>query len=335
MSFEVETTNRLLGAIRTAAGNSDVDWAEPPRPLSGGFWAQMWSIRLTGPASLTGELVARVMPDPAVAARETEVQTHLASTGYPTPPVRLAAPPGPDLDRAWMLMDYAPGAPLLSGLSGPSAIARLPRIARTLPDQLARHAAALHRVDPSPLSNHTDDAIDNLLQGLRQHTTDIDRPDLTRVADHLHRQRPPTSVQVICHGDLHPFNILTHRDGDTVLDWSAARVADPAYDAAFTRIVLGHPPLTAPTALQPIIAAVGRGLARRFTRTYNRHAHQPVDHDQLQWHTGLHALRIIAEVAAWRANDELDNRADHPFPTLAPALTPALEARTDTKITNP
>jgi aminoglycoside phosphotransferase (APT) family kinase protein len=324
---QAETTNSLLAAIRTAADNTDLNWAAPPQPLTGGFWAQMWKINLTGDAALTGDLVARVMPDPAIAARETAVQTYLASAGYPTPTVHISAPPGPDLDQAWMLMDHAPGAPLLTGLSGPTAIARLPRFARTLPDQLARHAATLHRMDPSPIAeqlhpDHTDgDDIDDLLRRVHDQAATIDRADLTRATDHLNQHRPPTDVSVICHGDLHPFNILTHGDGDTVLDWSASLVADPAYDIAFTRLLLANPPLTAPAPLRHAINLAGRALAHRFATTYTRAAQAGLDPDQLHWYGQLHALRILTEVATWHAHDELANHPNHPFLNLVPAAT--------------
>lgn len=341
MNDETEAADRLLAAIRTAAGNPHIDWAAPPQPLAGGFWAQMWRVRLSGHAPLAGDLVARVMPEAAIAARETAVQTYLASTGYPTPTVHLAAAPGPDLDRAWMLMDHAPGAPLLADLSGPAAILRLPRIARTLPDQLARHAATLHRMDPSPISehlqlDHTDsDDIDDLLRRLRDQASTIDRSDLTRIADHLHQHRPSTDRTVICHGDLHPFNILTHPDSDTVLDWSATLVADPAYDVAFTRLLLANPPLTAPAPLRPVISFAGRALADRFTTTYANNAPAPLDPDQLHWFSQLQALRILTEVATWHTNDELDAHPGHPFFALSPVATDLLTENTGLDLDGP
>jgi aminoglycoside phosphotransferase (APT) family kinase protein len=320
MTRGANTTEQLLTAIRVAAGNYHVAWAEAPAPLSGGFWAQMWRVRLDGHRPLAGDLVARVMPEPVIATRETAVQTYLASAGYPTPTVRLAAPPGPNLDRAWMLMDHAPGQPLLADLSGPDALSRLPRIARALPDTLARHTAQLHRIDPSPVQHATatGDDIDSLLQSLHDHAAGIDRSDLADAAERLHRHRPRSDLTVICHGDLHPFNILTHPDGDTVLDWSATRLAHPAYDIAFTHLLLRHPPLDAPTPLRPIVELAGRALARRFLTSYQRQTGQPVDPGQLDWFHRLHALRILTEVGSWHANDELDKHPSHPFLQLTP-----------------
>ena len=320
MTQGANTAEQLLTSIRVATGNDHVAWAEAPAPLSGGFWAQMWRVHLDGHWPLAGDLVARVMPEPTIAARETAVQTYLASAGYPTPTVRLAAPPGPDLDRAWMLMDHAPGQPLLADLSGPAALSRLPRIARALPDTLAHHAAQLHRIDPSPIqdAHRTGDDIDDLLGTLRHHATHIGRSDLADTAEHLRRHRPPSNLIVICHGDLHPFNILAHPDGDTVLDWSATRLAHPAYDIAFTHLLLRHPPLDAPTPLRPIVELAGRALARRFLTSYQRQTGQPVDPGQLDWFRRLHALRILTEVGSWHTNDELHKHPSHPFLQLTP-----------------
>ncbi len=303
-------------AIRTTAAQPDLEWGQTPEVLTGGFWAQMWKVRLAGAhGDLDGDLVARVMPHSATAARETATQAHLASVGYPTPAVRLAAAPGPELDKAWMLMDLAPGKTLLAGLSGPAAILGLPRSARQMPDLLARHAATLHKVDAGPLRTD-EDQIAAVVRGIRDQCQMIDRVDLADVATWLEHHRPPVGPTVVCHGDLHPFNVLTDPSGDTVLDWSSTRIADPAYDVAFTHLMLTNPPLTAPRLVEPMISATGRALARRLLRRYDSAADVPVDRSQLAWFTLLHALRMITELNTWRAQDEAAQHSGHPFISL-------------------
>jgi aminoglycoside phosphotransferase (APT) family kinase protein len=262
------TLECLLQAIRVATSRPGVDWAEPPQPLSGGFWAQTWWVRLAESGDrpmegLDGELVARVMPAADVAAREIAVQSHLSKAGYPTPAVRLAGEPGPHLDRAWMLMDRAPGRPLLAAL-----------------------------------------------------------------ARWLARSQPASNRFAICHGDLHPLNILTHSSGDTVIDWSATQITDPAYDIAYTQLLLGNPPLEAPRVLRPAITIAGRVLSRRFTRTYERLSGSPVEPDQLAWYATLHTLRIFTEVATWRAQGQLDQHRGHPFWALLEPLGRKVERTT-------
>ena len=66
--------------------------------------------------------------------------------GLPVPAIRAANGPTSELDRAWTLMDHAPGQPLLTGLSATGALRRAPTLLRRLPDLLARR-----RRRPPPL----------------------------------------------------------------------------------------------------------------------------------------------------------------------------------------
>jgi aminoglycoside phosphotransferase (APT) family kinase protein len=318
----------LLAAVRAESGVAALDWAGRPRPLTGGFWAEMWRVRLAGaPAGLDGDLVARVMPPGAVAARETVVQRHLADAGYPTPVVRLAGAPGPNLDRAWMLMDHAAGSSLLGDLSGVAALARAPRLVRGLPDALAGHAAALHRLDPTALGAElgVDDETGSIVDGLECQADEAERTDLVAVVAAVRAVRPSGGRTVICHGDLHPFNVLHDPSGDTVLDWSAARLTDPAYDLAYTTMLLGHPPLVAPAPVRQVVGAIGRSLVRRLMHTYERVADAPVDPAQLDWFGLVMALRVLVEMASWTIQGTLEERRGHPFHLLAPHAAARLE----------
>lgn len=63
-----------------------------PEPLLGGFWAELLSFSLADPpAGWPAELVARLMPHPGAALKETIVQSAVAAAGFPTPLVRAAA----------------------------------------------------------------------------------------------------------------------------------------------------------------------------------------------------------------------------------------------------
>ena len=77
------------------------------------------------------------MPEPAVARKETIVQTELGAAGYPTPVVRAAGDAGSGLGRAFLVMDRAPGRPLLSGLSGAGAVVTALGVLGALPATLA------------------------------------------------------------------------------------------------------------------------------------------------------------------------------------------------------
>ena len=328
------TPERILEAVRSAW--PEVDLAAEPRPLAGGYWATIVHLRLTGaPDRVPGDVVLRVAPHPELGAKEIAVQAALAEAGAPTPAVHLTGPPGGPLGDAWAVMDLAPGEPLLGeldGLDGAAAVGKLPRLLARLPAQLADTMAAVHRIEPGPVVERVRAAaptvafsVDELWSHLLAGAELADRQDLVGALHALAERRPVAGEAVLCHGDLHPFNLL--RDGDriTVLDWTAALAGPPAYDVAFTRLLLRYPPVTARPALRPVVGAGARGLARRFVRRYHR-ANPAADLRDLGWYTALHASRILIDLATWQSTD--DPRAgSHPWSLIAPAVAREL-ART-------
>jgi aminoglycoside phosphotransferase (APT) family kinase protein len=331
----------LLEVLRSATSTPTLAFDGPPSRLTGGFWAELVSFRLRGaPEGWQGDLVARVMPDPGTAAKETAIQAEVAAQGFPTPSVHLAGGPDTGLGRAFMVMDLAPGAPLLGGLGGLGAIARLPRLARRLPDALAETAARLHRLDPAPVrarlagASAGEPGMAALVSGLAESAALCDRTDLVAAARWLAEHPPAPAPDVICHGDLHPFNLLVDPDGTvTVLDWSAGRLVPGAYDVAFTGLVLAEPPVAVPSALRPLVRAVGRRLARRFHRAYARHIATDIDPGSLRWNEGVVCLRALVEVAGWVAAGRVDERRGHPWLVSGPAFAARLSQLTDTSVT--
>ena len=337
----------LLDAIRVTAEDPSLEWLSPPEPLAGGFWAELWRIRLDiGPThELAGDLVARIMPDPNTAARETIVQKFLANHGFATPSVRLWAGPTTDLDSAWMLMDLVDGEPLMPSLDSPAMLASLPRIARSMPDTLALCAAELHQVPTGDLARQWNAVQDNkvtpgsatgeYLQGLLSQAQALDSQDLAQFADFLSRSRASlamgTDPEVICHGDLQPFNVLVSDANDrtatgtskpiyTVLDWSTARITNRCHDLAYTTLLLISPPLTVPGVLAPIIKMAGRFLSQRFLRSYERFSGITVDSADLDWFVALHSLRVMIDVATWKHEGTLEQHSAHPYLLMDPIL---------------
>ena len=95
------------------------------------------------------------------------------------------------------------------------------------------------------------------------------REDLAEVVNWLATHRPMREPDVICHGDLHPFNVLVTLGGSiTVLDSSAALLAPATYDVAFTGLILTEPPVAVPRPLRPLARIAGRFLGRRFHAEY-------------------------------------------------------------------
>ena len=325
--------------LRTATANADLGYADPPQPLTGGFWAELFAFSLAGPPpGWPGELVIRLMPDPGLARKETIVQAAVAAAGYPTPVVRASGGPDSGLGRAFMVMDRAPGAPLLSGLSGAGAITSAMRALQQIPGLLAMSMANLHEQDARLVRDRlgctrdTPVTVAGLLAMLHAAASEYRRPDLTAAAQWLADHPPPPAPEVICHGDLHPFNVLVDGASFTVLDWSAAILAPRAYDVAFTSLLLAEPPLAVPRATRPAVRGAGAWLARRFAVRYQRAAGARVDPRELRWHQGLGCLRALTEVAGWSQDQLAGARAGHPWLRSGPAFARRLTALTGSNV---
>ena len=305
----------------------------PPVRLGGGFWAEMWTINLTPQTSgdLPARVVLRLAPDAELAAWETTFQAGVAAQGYPTPTIRAFDFDPTTTGRAWCVMDHADGTPLLAGLSGLRALAALPRLATGLPDILARAAADLHRLDPEPIETALNGATDRTIgvDGLLDHyagrARDLAAAPLQRALERLATTRPDARLRVVCHGDLHPFNVLAAGHRTVVLDWTASQIAHPAYDLAFTHLLLANPPLDAPKPVRPIIGAAARRIANRFVATYNKIGPHPIETDTLDWYRTLHACRIMTDLETWRAEGDLDAHRGHPWLAIEPAVSPLLD----------
>ena len=100
-------TDRLLELLRAEPGFEDAELADAPEPLTGGFWATMSLLRLANVAPASATLVFRVMPDQAMAAKETVFQGELARMGFPVPAVRLTGGADIGLGGAFLLMDLS------------------------------------------------------------------------------------------------------------------------------------------------------------------------------------------------------------------------------------
>lgn len=323
----------LLTVLRRATGDTELSYAQPPTPLAGGFWARLVRFRLAdAPEGWSGDLVARVMPDVGIAAKEIAIQDEVAKQNYPTPRVHLSGAADDGLGRPFMVMDLARGAPPLIDLNGTRAITALPRLARTLPDMLADAMVRLHRLDPQPLRARLDAAgiTATLTEAIRHLGATADllgRSDLTAVTRWLLEHPTASAPDVICHGDLHPFNLLMDSDGDvTVLDWSAGLLAPAGYDVAFTSVILAEPPLSVPDAARPAVRAAGRWLSRRFVRAYEQRAGLSIESATLAWHQGVVCLRALVEVAGWVAAGTVDDHVGHPWLVSGPALASRLSA---------
>jgi len=327
VTVDTGIADRLIGVLRSATGTPGLEYERRPEPMRGGFWAELFAFSLaTPPAGWPAELVARLMPDPGSARKETIVQRAVAAAGFPTPFVRAAGGPDDGLGQAFMVMDRAPGGPALSGLDGGLTPAAVPRLLRQIPDLLASSMAQLHALDPDLVRGELEQVRDvpvtvpGLLAALARFAGEFGRTDLVDVARWLadHPARP--APDVICHGDLHPFNLLADGDRVTVLDWSTALLAPRAHDVGFTSLLLSEPPLRVPGWQRPLVRIFGRVLARRFVRGYQRRTGVTVEPGELRWHQAVVCLRALTEVASWVHQGTASAHAGHPWLISGPAF---------------
>jgi aminoglycoside phosphotransferase (APT) family kinase protein len=275
------------------------------------------------------------MPDAGVARKETVIQATVADAGVPTPHVRGAGGPEDGLGRAFTVMDRADGVPLLAGLDSAAGLFRAPRRLWRMPDLLADAMASLHAVDPGPVREQlcavegTPQTIPGMLDYLESQAGVADRDDLVAAARWLITHPVDAGAEVICHGDLHPFNVLIDdRSRMTVLDWSASLLAPRGYDVGFTSLILSSPPISVPAPFEPVVRSAGRGLARRFLSRYRRHGGEAVERATLDWFQAVVCLRALTEAAHWVHDGVVDTRAGHPWLLSGPRFAAHLGAVT-------
>jgi aminoglycoside phosphotransferase (APT) family kinase protein len=326
---------RLIRVLRSATGAPGLEYQRQPEPMHGGFWAELFSFSLANPPEgWPSELVARLIPNSGTALKETIVQSAVAAAGFPTPVVRASGGPDCGLGLAFMVMDRAAGGPALSGLDGGLTPAAVPRLLRQVPEQLAGSMARLHALDPDLVRGELEQVrgvpvtVAGLLAAGERFAAEFGRPDLVRAIRWLTDHPPAPAPDVICHGDLHPFNLLADGDRMTVLDWSNALLAPRAHDVAFTSLLLSEPPLRVPRWQRPLVRTIGGALARRFVRSYQRQTATTIEPSQLRWHQAAGCLRALVEVAGWVHQGMAGTRAGHPWLISGPAFARRLTTLT-------
>lgn len=309
-------------------GAPDVQLAAEPKLLKGGFWAEMWELSLLAEtrAHLPARVVLRLAPDAQLAAWETTFQAGVAEQGFPTPTVRAWDFLPTASGRPWCVMDFAEGVPMLGGLSGVRALGAVPRLAKQLPQTLARVATELHQLDAEPLraalsrAGLREPGVDAMLDNYWTRAKELGNPRVLGYVERLAATQPTSQETVLCHGDLHPFNVLITTTGYVVLDWTTGQITHPAYDLAYTHLLVSTPPLPVPMPLRPVLNAAAGKLADNFVTIYRKASPVAIDSDTFDWFRKLHACRILIDIEGWRADGTLDAHRDHPWFALEPTL---------------
>jgi aminoglycoside phosphotransferase (APT) family kinase protein len=327
--------DHLLTVLRSVTGAPDLAYSRAPVRLTGGFWAELFAFSLAQPPDgWPPDLVVRVMPQANTASKETAIQRTVAAAGFPTPAVRAAGGPDDGLGNAFMIMDRAPGTPLLSGLSATGALGRGRALFGEIPRLLASTMAQLHALDPEPVRGQLDAAgativsVSSMLAVLRQRAAEFERPDLVQAAQWLIDHPAPPAPDVVCHGDLHPFNLLLDGSRVTLLDWSTAVLASRSFDVACTSLALSEAALEVPRWLRPPTRWMGRRIAGRFLRSYQRSSGVVIDQAELAWHQTVLCLRALVEMSGWTHAGQEGSHAGHPWLASGSAFAARLTAAT-------
>jgi len=327
----------LLRVLSAHAGGG-LRFATPPAAMTGGFWAKIYSFELDHPpADLAGPLVLRVMPSREAGVREAIVQRTIAEQGYSTPRVVLDGVDEP-LGGAFMVMQRVDGDGLLADLGLGRTVLQFPKVARHLAAQLSRAEVQLHELDPQPLVDRLRQAgIDISVLGVDSRLGQIDaaaeagHTGFGDLVGWLRSRRPVMTPAVICHGDIHPFNMLETADESfSVLDWTNASVCRREFDVGCTAALLNCAPIHVPAIGRAPLRAMTNALAQRFITAYRRQV--PINLDVVEWFETLQYGRCLAEVAMAPTTNDGIIGPRHPFRISAPAMNRQLREITEVNV---
>jgi aminoglycoside phosphotransferase (APT) family kinase protein len=317
-----------------------VAYAEEPVPLAGGFSNEIFRFQLAhGPPGFDGPLVLRLAHDDHDVAREAIVQDGVARAGYPAPAVLLHGPRN-GLRAPFIVTPLVPGIEFDQMLSLRTALP----LFRRLPAQLAGTMADLHDVPTAPITDElaragwTAERLGSVgvLADVAALAAERDEPSVAPGLRWLHAHIPDFAPAVVCHGDLHPLNLLF--DGDrisAVLDWELARLADPAYDVARTVTLLAMAPYPMKKPVRRLVQPITRRLANSFVSHYRKR--RALDDASLHWHEALHVLRTLTITLAGQRQPEGNRlrRTAEVWLPVAPYLCTRFTALTGVPIANP
>jgi aminoglycoside phosphotransferase (APT) family kinase protein len=245
---------------------SDLDGAGcTATPVSGGWDTSIWRVRFPGAGGQDYALRLFRAGQEAACAREVAAM-HAAGEAVPVPRVRLR---GAWEGRPALLMDWAPGAPLLAALRA------RPWDSPLLGMAFGATQARLHRDAPLP------PALDGQQRGWIEWAGDGEEALQARLRA-LPAQRTSDRRACLLHLDYHPLNVLVagssgrlagRRAGryavSAVLDWANARPGDARADVARTLSILRLSPAPEGVPL-PLVRALLAVLEAGWRRGYRR-----------------------------------------------------------------
>jgi aminoglycoside phosphotransferase (APT) family kinase protein len=309
----VDASTSLTELLRVTDSGIEVLLDDEPVRLTGGRSSDLFRVRLrAGPSDLVDRpVVLRIESASMSRPLGAVIQQGVAQLGFPTPRVLRLGVDG--ASRSCIVMDWADGSPLFDSLGAF-------RATRAAPARLAQLMGSLHRVDPTPVLAQLDDLDDGEPRVVPRALRDIEEGVLAmefglsrQLLDWLAAHRPTPTSEVVCHGDLHAFNVLVTADNDVVIDWELAGLGPREFDVARTKLLFEAIPFNVPTLARPILQRIGHRGAERFEHSYGDLG--PLDIVALTWFEALHCARIIGLFGA-AAPGEVNEVVDGWRPTL-------------------
>jgi aminoglycoside phosphotransferase (APT) family kinase protein len=280
-------------------GAPDAAWAGPLEPAAEGFSTFIWFGRLRGvglddrwcePVALR---VYGSADDDVVLEREHAILGYVAGHGYPVAVPIVAVPArdtGNPVGLPWMVLPRIEGRSLLAVISSApwAAPARL--------RELAALQARLHAIPVAGCPLAADGALVDRWLGERGPDIEAITSDRARaVLDTLRERAGCVRVEqrVVCHGDFHPLNVLSRRDGsawrNVVIDWTDATVGDRHFDVARTLALFRVASIAAGSRAERVGLRVG-GPARGWPYRRADERSCPLDATRLAYWTAAHYL---------------------------------------------
>lgn len=99
--------------------------------------------------------------------------------------------------------------------------------------------------------------------------------------------------EALCHGDLHPGNVLMTADGPRIIDWTNASRGDAMADVAYTSLLfeIARPQPSAPFLVRRLDGVARDHMRRRHLTAYAERA--PVDRERAaRWRPVLAVVRL-------------------------------------------
>ena len=183
----------------------------------------------------------------------------------------------------------------VDGVDHFTVLARRPWLAGSLARELGRVQARMHAV-------HLDDGFRSVHAIVRRRLTSPFVPAEVAAVAETALQRLPDG-DTLCHGALHPGNLLRTADRTVVIDWTGAARGAPRADLARTVLMLRVAAVAdgTPAVVRHLVGPLRRGFARRTLDAYAAAA--TVDRAQLDaWIPVRAADRLADGVAEERAS---------------------------------